>query len=673
MAKGNRRRSITQFRTGERHSQTKYQKTPVAPRPIVRPDLEDKDDVHQASTGELTLRDLNGQFVNDTCVLRPRKTTQVIDRKYREYLNEVGEFSVINGNNSNLYGLLHLDKTTEFFNDANRQHRHHNFGCIGGLVWDYPRCINRGVCKEMNLKCDTCSFKTEYPRPLYHYDSTSVKGRPAAAPNKSLQVALARQGIGPKGLIDLIHGMHMEAPALSGLYKSGAQTTDILVDANQKDMGTKLEEVQQTNVRMGRPKNLISLEADGMYNNPISSGVGKTPFQAASQATFLGVENVTRNKYIVHAGTYNKLCHSCSNKGQHDHVNCTRNLNPQDTIGNEGLYLKNAVNDINAQDCYVTHVTLDGDSNANKVARTLSQKGKSRELVEEIEVHRCVRHLSQSVRQQIRNLTLSKNAFPAAKTAEQRAVIQKRFALDIVLRCNAEATSIVKAHVGDKASIQEEFRFVPDYVLSCYMGDCTECLQRSRICTRKKPWHRPYLSTMKTIVVTRDLLEPSDSDLTSLRQCLEKRFNTKSLSIYLNKTTNKSEGTNRAILKSVPRHITFSRCFPGRVHAAVHSVNNKSGLSMLKLCRAVGATLPDQLVPRLKKSDKRDDYIKAYKKSCPYKQKQCQKRHEMYELYDNKKEKMHYNKFMVDKSERQEVQYSDHSYYTLRSSKSNPQ
>ena len=665
MTKGKLRRSKTFFRTGEKHSQPNHVDTPVVSRPIVRPNSEDINDLHQARTGELLLRDLNGQFMGDTCVLRPRKTAQKIEKSYNEYLNEVGEFSITT-NNNNLYGLLHLEKTTEFFNDAYRQHRQHNCSCIGSLTWDYSRCINRGVCKEMSLKCDRCSFKTEYPRPLYHYDSTFEKGRPAAAPNKSLQVALARQGIGPKGLIDLIHGMHMEAPALSGLYKSGAQTTDILVNTNQRDMSSKLEEVQQTNIRMGRPKNLISLEADGMYNNPISSGFGKTPFQAASQATFIGLENVTKNKYIVHAGTYNKLCHSCSQKGQHDHKNCTRNLNPQDTIGNEGQYLKNAVTDINSKDCYVSHVTLDGDSNANKVAKNLSQKSDSSV---EIEIHRCIRHLSQSVRQQIRNLTLSKNTFPAAKTAEQRAVVQKRFALDIVLRCNAEATSIVKAHMGDKASIQEEFRFVPDYVLSCYMGDCTGCLQRSRICTRAKPWHRPYLSTMKTIVVTRDLLEPSDSDLTSLRECLEKRFNSKYLSIHLNKTTNKSEGTNRAILKSIPRHITFSRCFPGRVHAAVHSVNNKSGLSMLKLCHAVGATLPNQLVSTLKKSDKRDDYIKAYKKSCSYKQKQSQKRLEKYAMYDDKKEMQHYNKFMVDKRDGRQAQCSDHSSYTLRSSK----
>lgn len=670
MAKGNRRRSITQFRTGERHSQATYVKTPAASRPIVRPNLEDIDNLHQASTGEILSRDLNGQIIRDTCVLRPRKTAKTIEKTYSEYVSEVGSVS-INSQVNNLYGLLHLEKTIDFFNDANRQHRLHNSGCIGRLIWDYPRCINRGVCKEMSLKCDRCSFKTEYPQPLYHYDSTYVKGRPAAAPNKSLQVALARQGIGPKGLIDLVHGMHMEAPALSGLYKSGAKTTDILVDTNVRDMGSKLEEVQETNFRMGRPKNLISLEADGMYNNPISSGVGRTPFQAASQATFVGVENVTKNKYIVHAGTYNKLCHSCSNKGQHDHAKCTRNLNPEDTIGNEGQFLRNAVADINAKDCYVSHVTLDGDSNANKVAKTLEQKGQSRELVP-IEIHRCIRHLSQSVRQQIRNLTLSKNAFPAAKTAEQRAAVQKRFALDIVLRCNAEATSIVKAHVGDRASIEEEFRLVPDYVLSCYMGDCTGCLQRSRICTRTKPWHRPYLSTLKAIVMTRDLLEPNESDMTGLRQCLEKRFNSQSLSIYQNKTTNKSEGTNRAILKSLPRHITFSRCFPGRVHAAVHSVNNKAGLSMLKLCRAVGATLPNQLVPRLKKSDKRDGYIKAYKKSGLYKQKLCQKRLETYKMYDNKKEKEYYKKFMVDRIDHQEAQRSDHAHYTLRSSKSKP-
>ena len=669
MTKGSHRRCKTRFRIGDKHAQPDRAVAPTG-RLVVRPDTEDLEDLHVTRAGEIFTRDLNGEVLREACVLRPRPSTATkTDNSYFEYLNEVGNYSN-NNETSNLYGLLHLEKTTELFNNSYRHHRHYKNKCDGGLTWDYTRCVNRGVCKEMSLKCNKCDFKSGYPCPLYHNDSTYVKGRPAAAaPNKSLQVALARQGIGPKGLIDLIHGLHMEAPALSGLYKSGARTTDILVKANRKDMSSKLQEAQQTNVRMGRPKHLISLEADGMYNNPISSGAGKTPFQAASQATFIGVENVTRNKYIVHAGTYNKLCHCCSFKGQHDHANCTRNLNPEDTIGNEGQFFKNAVADINAKDCYVSHVTLDGDSNTNKVAKTLEQTDASNNPVE-IEVHRCVRHLSQSIRQQIRNLTLSKNAFPAAKTAEQRAVVQRRFALDIVLRCNAEATSIIKEQAGDKASIIHRFKFVPDYVLSCYMGDCTGCLQRSRICTRKKPWHRPYLSTMKAIVVTRDILEPSEPDLTSLRQCLEKRFSNKSLSTYLSKTTNKSEGTNRAILKSIPRHITFSRCFPGRVHAAVHSVNNKCGLSMLKLCRAVGATLPNQLVSQLKRSDKRDDYIKKYKKSCLYKQKLRQRIHELYALYDDKKEKQHYSKFMVDRSDPHKAQSSDHAHYTLRPSKS---
>ena len=65
------------------------------------------------------------------------------------------------------------------------------------------------------------------------------------------------------------------------------------------------------------------------------------PFQASTQATLLVAENATPSKKILAAKTYTKFC-SCSKDYEHRN-SCTANLDPDDSIGNEGDYLRHAI------------------------------------------------------------------------------------------------------------------------------------------------------------------------------------------------------------------------------------------------------------------------------------------------------------------------------------------
>ena len=80
-------------------------------------------------------------------------------------------------------------------------------------------------------------------------------------------------------------------------------------------MKTRLENLKKINELKGATQNVINVEADGRYNNPIYSGAGKTPFQPGTQCAYTVVENVTSDKQIVALATPNKLCQACALSG----------------------------------------------------------------------------------------------------------------------------------------------------------------------------------------------------------------------------------------------------------------------------------------------------------------------------------------------------------------------
>lgn len=75
--------------------------------------------------------------------------------------------------------------------------------------------------------------------------------------------------------------------------------------ANKKDMRHIRQNINTTN---RHPENEIDVEGDGCYNNPIFSGVNKTPFQPATQNCYVVIENMTDKKLILNIITKNKLC-----------------------------------------------------------------------------------------------------------------------------------------------------------------------------------------------------------------------------------------------------------------------------------------------------------------------------------------------------------------------------
>ena len=67
-------------------------------------------------------------------------------------------------------------------------------------------------------------------------------------------------------------------------------------------------QLKTINKMRGHPESHIDVEGDGCYNNPLYSGIGKTPFQPATQSCYVVVENMTDKKLVINLVTKNKLC-----------------------------------------------------------------------------------------------------------------------------------------------------------------------------------------------------------------------------------------------------------------------------------------------------------------------------------------------------------------------------
>ena len=73
-------------------------------------------------------------------------------------------------------------------------------------------------------------------------------------------------------------------------------------------MKARRKALKTINLLRGQPETEIAFQSDGMANNPLYSGIGKTPFQPATQCSYSIVENVTKKKQVIVMEKVIKLC-----------------------------------------------------------------------------------------------------------------------------------------------------------------------------------------------------------------------------------------------------------------------------------------------------------------------------------------------------------------------------
>ena len=130
-------------------------------------------------------------------------------------------------------------------------------------------------------------------------------------------------------------------PSCSAMQNAGIYDSKTTVQVNETDM----QERRQNKIRGFDESHPISVSGDARYNNRLESGVGKTPFQPATQSVYCISENETHNKDIICVNIDNMLCDTAQlmrAKGRNvkcpNHRGiCTANLDRTDVIGNESF------------------------------------------------------------------------------------------------------------------------------------------------------------------------------------------------------------------------------------------------------------------------------------------------------------------------------------------------
>lgn len=599
--------------------------------------------VQAKEQGVLTCQDEEGARI-DSILLRPSP-------KKANYWDTYN--SQDSNGNEDTYTIVHWKRSAQMWNSEIRSHMRARPSCEGYLNWDDELSEKRGLCWAVVLKCSICKYKSVKYK-LYDEIPADSRGRKCAGPNAAIQVGLARLGLSSTGLHELMATINMTPPSLSGLQYLANKINPQLVEINKDDMAERISSLTELNEKKGLSNSTsINIEADATYNNRLNSGVGKTPTQPATQATYLVAENMTKEKDIIHVGTYNKLC-TCPRNDQgvkQHHSTCTANLPEDAIIGNEGKYLQDAIIEINKQGASINYVTLDGDSNANSAGPDILQSSKPEQEVKPL---RCTIHLTRTMEKHIKNSKFSNSMFPG----KQKAVRQKaqvRFAFDIGKRCTAEFKALCEEYEGDLDTIINRASYLIDAIINCYEGNCDNCRKYSFVCkesTHTFKWKRPYLRSLNTDNTERIFIKPTTKDRTTLKKCLEMRLGKKNVKkTFLNTTQNKCEGANRGLSKGVPKHLTFARNYPGRVHACVHSMNNGPGTSITKLCSAIGAPItPNSKVSRtLQRMDLTKDNHKKRKLSAQYRNRRAKFRDKNFLNYDSKQAEACYSKGLDDK------------------------
>ena len=578
----------------------------------------------------------------DVHVLRPQRSAEEI----KETPQKVAERET--------YRIFHYGRVEDLWNIAISGHRQWSPRCHGRLEFDLTSEVKWGLGWIEKLMCKNCKYQSPSMK-MYEEVETGKPGRKSGGLNRAVQVGLSHCMIGNSALRDLLLALNIPAPSEYGMQLQANNVSQVLESVNQKDMDARLDRlVRQCEYKVGKETFApIIVEGDARYNNPMASCTGKTPYQPGSQVVYSICENVTPQKQVIGIAIKNKLCKTaeslrhqgkpaiCPSHSGH----CSANLKPEDSIGNEGLWAHEIFTKMfkGRPSLAIKYFTTDGDSRAFTGLQTVQS-----ELSPVIPLQmRDPRHLTENLRNALKKENFSLRMFPGP-TKAARDKQQASFALELSRRCTAEFEACHKKCNIDLAKMRKELANVPQTLVLCYQGDCSDCNDFSHVCgSRKKiPWKKAFLEQDMQIY-------PTEADEQMLLACISMRLGHDILAkTFLNTSTQKCEAFNKALSRCNPKSVTLKRNFSGRIHSATHLTNCGISYSTRAKCTAVGAPLGTgtRVVTQLKKKHERICYMRKKMKSCEYKAGRIERRNKRYQQYHEQKtvQPVHYQKGLED-------------------------
>lgn len=564
-------------------------------------------------------------------------------------------------NETDTYRIVHSQRVQDMWNEVFRDHQNSHPDCDGKLQWDTLGERQRGLCWQERTVCSGCNFKSKYYK-LYKEVDTGKPGPKPASANIGAEVGLMHTRSGNTALRDVFLAAGLPAPSLKSMNKMSNNVGQQIIYTNDRDLKrqrNKIKEVISLRDDLGAG---IPVESDCSYNNAAYSGVGKTPFQPATQVVCTVSENATSDKAIIGMTAMNKLCPIGARKGyncpKHD-GHCASNLKMNRTIGDESQWAHDAVLNLLDEGVKISHITTDTDGKAGKgVQKACESRG-----LPQPESLLDSRHLSGNQRKKIRQQEFSEGMF-AVDTKAEADKLQGRFANDVAKRCQFEYGICYSECAGELNVLKRKIWHVPAAMTKCYQGNHSDCRKRSFACAGKKRnnWLRksPYLSKKFAISCT-------EQDHSKLIECINFKLGQNILEqTRLNTNSQKSEATVRSLRRSLPKPVTYARNFEARANTAIHSVNHGTAESITRLCHSVGCPVAQgtRVARGLLGRQKGDAQRKRYQKLAKTKRKRIMKTRKMYKLYD----KLHMNdQKKNDTSYKKYDPQSEHSYFESRS------
>ena len=551
----------------------------------------------------------------------------------------------------------------EMFNKVFKEHKDFRPKCPGNLSFDFTTEQQRGLCWREKVVCDRCKYKSPGFN-LYKEVDSGKRGRKAASANVGLNVALTQTPIGPNSIRRLCLGSNIPAPSRSSMYTSAGKLCKEIERINIIDMKSRRNVVKTVNKIRGMPENEITVQADGIYNNSLFSGVGKTPFQPATQCSYIVAENVTPKKQVIALENVNKLCskhgfHS-SEDGQCNIMSgsCTSTVPMEKTIGNEKEWAKNCFLDLKSDHLEPKFITTDPDSSAYRAATELFTN-KVIETVPQYQID--TRHLGENQRKYIRRQAAVLKMMPGL-TKSYRETMRNRFSTDMSMRCKAEFDNIHQQVNGAFLPLKVRISAAIPAIVKCYSGDHSLCSDYSSVCNGDKDNNWIVKSTFLPSTFQIDTCNPTHKQ--TIEDCINYRLGPQILEkTKLNTNTQKVESVNQTIRRSLPKRLTFPRCFPGRAHSAVFSVNNGPGESLVRLCEETGCPISknSRVAAALLKEQSVSEKEKIRDKSQNKKTARKQRRLKLYQIYEKHQEEASYQKGLLLKQARRIRQIREHA------------
>uniref|UniRef100_K1Q8E3 Mutator-like transposase domain-containing protein n=1 Tax=Magallana gigas TaxID=29159 RepID=K1Q8E3_MAGGI len=242
---------------------------------------------------------------------------------------------------------------------------------------------------------------------------------------------------------------NIKPASATNIHQTCNKVCKIITDVNKNSMKKIRQVIQELNEKCGLANTPIRAERDARYNNATFSAIGKTPFQAATQVTYTLSENVTKKKNVMAVFCGNKLC----KKGTHlrakgkevtcpGHEDCTATIPPETTIGDEKRSAAECISELQSDDrpLVISHFTSDGDS-----AAVFGASEKQGHMIENL---KDLCNFFDSQRKQTAKAPFSSHMFPG-RTKAMRESMQRRFALDLKLRCRTEYENCFKHFSSD--------------------------------------------------------------------------------------------------------------------------------------------------------------------------------------------------------------------------------